>query len=182
MVSGKYLIIVLSVALVAGLTILGYLANDQIQKLEEQNGVPSSRLADLQRKYGEVAPDHTTNSTYVKIDRVFVAPFGSELQNTGSIKAGGNYSVTAEFTRLDTNFGNKGSLDYVLVMQMRNESGVVQNSAWQSGLLHVGKSLSGEIYWTPAKAGNYTVEAFVLLSLRGTPLGPAQGISVAVSP
>jgi hypothetical protein len=178
---GKYVIIVLAAALVASVSILGYLSGDQIQRLKEQNKMLVSTVDDLQTRYGEAASSHTTNNTYVKINRVFVASFNSEFQNVDHIKTGETYSITTTFTRLDTNLSTKGSLDYVLVIQVRDEKGIVQDSSWQSGLLPIGKSGSGGIYWTPTKTGSYTVKALVLHSLRGTPLGPSQEISITVT-
>jgi hypothetical protein len=124
----------------------------------------------------------TSGYPYVKIDKLYVAKFGSEFENirNNTILAGARYSVTAEISRLGTNFDTEGSLDYVLVLIIKDDEGQAIDTAWQSGTLPFGELASGGIYWAPEKPGSYTIDSLVLHSLGGTSLGEKQTIHVTV--
>ena len=123
----------------------------------------------------------TSSNTYVNIDGLYVAPFSNpfEIIGNNTIKLGGSYSVTAEITRLNANFGSE-DVSYVLIIQINDKEGRAITSSWHSGTLAVGKSASGGIYWTPTKAGSYTIQSVVLGNLAGTPLSPMQSVNITV--
>lgn len=171
--------ILLSASLVASLALLAYYS-----VLASNNDELRSQILDLRQKFGEVSINGTnTGYPYVEIDNLYVAPFGSEfeeIKNNNTIQAGERYSVTAEISRLRTNADIEGALEYILVINIKDEEGLAIETAWQSGTLPFGESTSGGIYWTPSKPGSYTVDSLVLQSLRGTPLGEKQSVHVTV--
>ena len=126
--------------------------------------------------------NNESNNTFpVKIDKLYVASFGNELKNATSIKVGNLYSATLEITRLKGNFDSDNDW-YVLLIQVKNATGVSQATSWHEGQIPVGKSSSGGVYWRPDVSGNYSVEAFVWQSLEGTPLAQNRQINVQVLP
>lgn len=188
-----FLIILLSASLAVSLAVLAYYSvsvSNKIHELEEQNKTLlddndelTSQIFDLRQKFGEVSNNTTNASWYVKIDKLYVAPFGSEFEDirNNTIEAGVRYSVTAEISRLRTNADIDGALGYVLAINIKDEEGRAVDIAWQSGILPFGVSTSGGIYWMPTTPGSYTIDALVLQSLRGTPLGEKQTIHVTVT-
>jgi len=120
---------------------------------------------------------------YVRIDALYVAPGYNPFEaiSNYTIKVGKPYSVTTEITRLKApNFGNENALKYVLDIEIRDKEGRVIASSWSSGILPVGKSATGGIYWTPTVTGNYTIQSVVLGNFVGTPLSRRQSVDITV--
>ncbi|NIM44150.1 MAG: hypothetical protein GTN80_00500 [Nitrososphaeria archaeon] len=72
--------------------------------------------------------------------------------------------------------------DFVYLVQIKDEAGVIVHLAFLSGTLEAGQTMFPGISWIPEAAGTYTAEIFVWKSLvEPEPLSLVQTIDITVS-
>ncbi|HET6517694.1 MAG TPA: hypothetical protein VFG25_05695 [Nitrosopumilaceae archaeon] len=85
--------------------------------------------------------------------------------------------VTADVTN-----NQEISQDFVYIVQIKDESGVIRYLAWISGTLQPGQSFSAARSWTPDTSGKFVAEIFVWESFSNPdPLSNSVSLTITAS-
>ncbi len=79
-----------------------------------------------------------------------------EIQIVGNVNVYQQIQISADIT----NNQNK-SQNFVYIVQIKNENGIVVSLGWISAQLSLNQKLSPSLSWTPEKEGKFTAEIFV---------------------
>ncbi len=79
-----------------------------------------------------------------------------EIQIVGNVNVYQQIQISADIT----NNQNK-SQNFVYIVQIKNENGIVVSLGWISAQLSLNQKLSPSLSWSPDKEGKFTAEIFV---------------------
>ena len=104
-----------------------------------------------------------------------VNAFGVPL--TDNINVNQQIQISADITNHQTK-----SQNFVYLVQIKNESGIVISLGWISGQLTPNQELSPSLSWMPQKEGEFTAEVYVWEGLKNhSPLSEFKTLKVNVS-
>ncbi len=79
-----------------------------------------------------------------------------EIQIVDNVNVYQQIQISADITN-----NQKKSQNFVYIVQIKNENGIVVSLGWISGQLTLNQKLSPSLSWTPDKEGEFTAEIFV---------------------
>jgi len=85
-----------------------------------------------------------------RLENAFGAPM------IGDINAGQQIQISADVTN-----HQEKSQNFIYLVQIKNESGIVISLGWISGQLTPDQKLSPSLSWSPKESGKFTAEIFV---------------------
>lgn len=104
-----------------------------------------------------------------------VNSFGSPILEQVNINQ--QIQITSVLTNKQTT-----SQDFVYIVQIKNQNGIIVALNWISGTLLPGQSFSPALSWMPESAGTYTAKIFVWQSLSNPdPLSEPAKITITAS-